>query len=590
MKLTVLFILAVFSVIPFAIAQDDIPDTVIRIENQIPDFERSAQELMQTGKDAILETGKMLLPPGGGDDTKERFILTILAKDASRPQNVDKRPMVEEAFIAMLANAGHDEIKDFLLTQFHLFGSAASIEPLSQFLTHEKLYVNAAIALLSIGDTAAAPHFLAAIPSVSHEAKATFLRALGDLRYAAGIDAIKPYLADENVGIRLAALYALTHIGGMQVYETVLKTAHSETGIGQPQALSYLFDYAYLLNRKGQGYTAVQIANDVLNRYHPPENSHILCAALVVLVKVKQGYAIYDLMRYAGHELSDVSAAALVLAKEIPGKKFMEMWIELAERSDEAVRVKIMTMLNTREDYHAQIDLNYPPVSLDEVDADGFIPLFNNKDLTGWVGDTRGYLVEDSKLVCAPGGNLFSEKEFSDFVLRFEFKMPPGGNNGLGIRAPLDGNAAYAGMELQILDDPHPMYKDIKPWQAHGSVYGVVPAKRGYLREPGQWNVEEVTAAGNRIIIKLNGETIVNENIQKASASGTMDGQKHPGLLNPSGHIGFLGHGSRVEFRNIRIKELPLPEMDVVEEPVNAEAAPVEAETSTEKVLNDSGL
>jgi hypothetical protein len=139
--------------------------------------------------------------------------------------------------------------------------------------------------------------------------------------------------------------------------------------------------------------------------------------------------------------------------------------------------------------------------------------------------------------------------------LRFEFKLTEGANNGLGIRAPLKGNAAYQGMELQILDNSAEKYNALKSYQYHGSIYGVVPAKRGYLKPPGQWNYQEVIANGPKITVNLNGTIIVDADVNEASQGGTMDGGAHPGLKRQSGHIGFLGHGSVVEFRNIRINE-----------------------------------
>lgn len=189
---------------------------------------------------------------------------------------------------------------------------------------------------------------------------------------------------------------------------------------------------------------------------------------------------------------------------------------------------------------------------------EGFTTLFNGKDLDGWIGAVDGYFVEDGAIVCDPkkGGNLYYGKEFDNFVLRFEFKLEPGANNGLAVRAPAEGNAAYNGMELQILDTEADVYKNIAPYQAHGSVYGVVPAKRGFLKPVGEWNVQEVVADGNQIKVTLNGEVIVDADIKEASKDGTLDHQKHPGLLNKSGHIGFLGHGTKVEFRNIRIKPI----------------------------------
>ena len=167
-------------------------------------------------------------------------------------------------------------------------------------------------------------------------------------------------------------------------------------------------------------------------------------------------------------------------------------------------------------------------------------------------------MAEDGKIVVHPergGGNLYTAKEYTDFVLRFEFKLTPAANNGLGIRAPLEGDAAYAGMELQILEDGSPVYWGLQPYQYHGSIYGVVPARRGVLRPVGEWNTEEVTVEGRRVAVVVNGTTVVDADIDTASAGGTMDGKDHPGLKRASGHIGFLGHGSPLEFRNIRIKE-----------------------------------
>ena len=157
-----------------------------------------------------------------------------------------------------------------------------------------------------------------------------------------------------------------------------------------------------------------------------------------------------------------------------------------------------------------------------------------------------------------PGGsgNLYTAEEFDDFVLRFQFRLTPGANNGLGIRAPLEGDAAYLGMELQILDNSADRYAGLRPYQYHGSVYGVVPARRGFQRPVGEWNTQEVIADSTRITVILNGVVIVDADIDEASTPKTADGRDHPGLKRERGYIGFLGHGSRVEFRNIWIREL----------------------------------
>jgi hypothetical protein len=196
------------------------------------------------------------------------------------------------------------------------------------------------------------------------------------------------------------------------------------------------------------------------------------------------------------------------------------------------------------------------PVQADS--ESGFVPLSDGKSLDGWQGDTKGYIVEDGALICK-GGNLYTAREYSDFVLRFEVKLPPGGNNGVGIRAPLKGDAAYLGMEIQVLDDSAPQYAGkLKPYQYHGSIYGVAPARTGHQKPVGEWNEQEITCKGSRITVKLNGTVIVDADIAPF-ASGkekTPDGGKHPGLERTSGYIGFLGHGAPVAFRNIRIKEL----------------------------------
>jgi hypothetical protein len=140
--------------------------------------------------------------------------------------------------------------------------------------------------------------------------------------------------------------------------------------------------------------------------------------------------------------------------------------------------------------------------------------------------------------------------------MKFDFQLTPGANNGLGIRAPLEGDAAYQGMELQILDNTAPVYANLQPYQYHGSVYGIIPAKLGFLKPVGEWNTEEVIAEGNRIKVILNGEVIVDGDIAEATKNGTPDHKEHPGLFNKKGHIGFLGHGSELRFRNLRIKEI----------------------------------
>lgn len=193
--------------------------------------------------------------------------------------------------------------------------------------------------------------------------------------------------------------------------------------------------------------------------------------------------------------------------------------------------------------------------------GEAFEPLFDGKSLDGWIllgqhGD--GYVVRDGMLACprGSGGNLLSAAEYSDFVLRFEFRLQEGSNNGLCIRCPLAWQRlAYDGNELQIIDNGAERYREIKPWQKHGSLYDVFPAKTGALKPVGTWNSQEVTVQGTTIAVVLNGTTILDVDLRDVTDSGKLE--RHPGLQRRSGHVGFLGHNEPVDFRNIRIRRLP---------------------------------
>lgn len=197
----------------------------------------------------------------------------------------------------------------------------------------------------------------------------------------------------------------------------------------------------------------------------------------------------------------------------------------------------------------------------DEEKKEGFKSLFNGKDLDHWIGNKTDYLVENNEIAVRPKqgerGNLYSSEEYSNFIFRFEFQLTPGANNGLAIHTPLEGDAAFVGKELQILDNTAAIYATLEEYQFHGSVYGIIPAKRGFLKPVGEWNSQEVVVNGDQIKITLNGTVILDGNLKEATKNGTLDGQEHPGLQRSKGHIAFLGHGSELQFRNIRIKELP---------------------------------
>ena len=183
--------------------------------------------------------------------------------------------------------------------------------------------------------------------------------------------------------------------------------------------------------------------------------------------------------------------------------------------------------------------------------------MFNGKDLKGWAGALDNYEVINGSLQCknGKGGTIYTLKKYDNFSVDFEFLLPKGGNNGLAIRYPGKGNPAYDGMcELQILDNKDPRYAKLDPRQYHGSAYGLVPAKKGFLKKTGEWNHQRVTVEGSKIIVVLNGHLILNTDINEISSF--MNDKKHPGILRKDGHFGFAGHKDPVSFRKIKIKRI----------------------------------
>ena len=194
-------------------------------------------------------------------------------------------------------------------------------------------------------------------------------------------------------------------------------------------------------------------------------------------------------------------------------------------------------------------------VSAEEA-ADGFESLFDGKTLAGWHGS--GWSVEDGALVCHGGFITYAGGELANFVLRFDVKLSPGANNGFNFRS--DGSFWN---ELQVIDDTDPLNRDLKPYQTHGSLYGVAPAKRGFLKGPGEWNTQEIRADGTKIAVTLNGTRILDVDLATIELDHCLDGTAHPGLRQKSGVIGWLGHANAKEepgdvwFRRLRLKKLP---------------------------------
>ena len=199
-------------------------------------------------------------------------------------------------------------------------------------------------------------------------------------------------------------------------------------------------------------------------------------------------------------------------------------------------------------------------VRADDKPPEGFTPLFNGKDLSGWkpTGKAEVWTAEGGSIVCKGngGGYLLTEKEFADFELRCEYKWSKeGGNSGIGLRTPEKGDPAYAGMEIQLIDDEgwEKVHKfKLAPYQHTGSIYDVQPAKPAANKPIGEWNTVRVVCQGRKVTVEQNGKELVNANLDDYPDKF----QKHPGLKREKGHVGFQSYNVRVEFRNVAIKEL----------------------------------
>ena len=189
----------------------------------------------------------------------------------------------------------------------------------------------------------------------------------------------------------------------------------------------------------------------------------------------------------------------------------------------------------------------------------GFENIFNGRNFDGWAGPLENYEVRDGSIVCKPekGGTIYWNHTLNDFDARLEFKLPPGGNNGLAIRYPGEGDTAYVGMtELQVLDDNYEKVRGpIDAKQAHGSAYGMVAAARGYQHPIGEWNVQDVSVVGSTVRVELNGTVILNADLSKVDPATYMAKHEHPGVSRTSGFFGFAGHSDPVMFRNVQIRK-----------------------------------
>jgi Domain of Unknown Function (DUF1080) len=187
----------------------------------------------------------------------------------------------------------------------------------------------------------------------------------------------------------------------------------------------------------------------------------------------------------------------------------------------------------------------------------GYRSLFNGRDLAGWEAEGGSadacWSVVDGLLVCSgqKGPWLRSEEEFGDFDLRLEYRLSTGGNSGVYVRVPKDGNhhradstQPPAGFEVQILDDAAPQHLKLKDYQYSASVYDIAGANPRVSRPPGEWNTLEINCRGQHVTTWHNGCRVTDVRAEDSPLLG---------LRSTQGFLGLQNHSTVVKFRDIRI-------------------------------------
>jgi len=180
---------------------------------------------------------------------------------------------------------------------------------------------------------------------------------------------------------------------------------------------------------------------------------------------------------------------------------------------------------------------------------EGWMTLFNGEDLSGWEvmgGNKDAFTVKEEVIECNGGGGhwlRYADGQFEDFVFSLEFRASQGANSGIFIRAATEGNPAYTGMEVQILDDHGQEPRN----NTTGSIYGSITPMLNMSRPAGEWNQVEITCKGENVVVTMNGVKIIDIRMDQ-----------HDSLRERlrKGYVGFQDHGHYVWFRNVKIKLL----------------------------------
>ena len=199
--------------------------------------------------------------------------------------------------------------------------------------------------------------------------------------------------------------------------------------------------------------------------------------------------------------------------------------------------------------------------------AQGWRLLFDGESMEGWRvfgqdGMSEGWAVEDGMIVRVADGarDIITEEEFGDFELQLDWRVEPGGNSGIFIRASEEVDRIFEGApEMQVLDDEGHVDGG-NPLTSAGANYALHPAPRGVVKPAGEWNHARIRVDGPHVTHWLNGQEIVDYELwtdewkARVAASKFAEWPEYGTFRR--GHIGLQDHGDRVYFRNIKVREL----------------------------------
>lgn len=525
------------------------------------------EALAETGPQGLAVLAGLLAPSGTGTDAPVRYAISSYTVYVTRPGAYRERQAFEQTMLEIIQGSYAVDIKTFLMEQLALAASNASVPVVEGFLAHDRLYKPALDVLETLATPQAAVAIRRAYPDATGAPRLSMIRILGDLGDRASLPVIREDALSDNENLQMNALSALVAMADVNAVETFREALAQTEGHRHDRVVYYHLAYADALALEGHGSAAAAIARPYLDGQYP---SQVRTAALNVIFAAEGGQMLETLLDLAVSGDVRVAYTALMLAAGLPGDEVTNALASRAAQAPSGIRADFDSVLAQRRGETSDsgsvpaspvVPTERIPVAMDEP-MTKFGVLFNGQNLDGWdIVGANVWHVENGILYNEGrgGGWLATDSVYGNFELDFEFRMPVDGNSGVFIRAPREGNPAYQGMEVQLLDDYAEMYAQLRPYQFTGSLYDLVAPSQRVTRQAGEWQHMVIRADGPIVSVILNGQMTVHANLIEFQDRA----QHHPGVISREGYIGFQAYGSaegRVEFRNVVIR--PIPRVD----------------------------